>query len=157
GSLYLAGMVWNDFFDRAEDAEARPFRPIPSGRVRVRTAVLLGVLLVALGLSFAALAGLPGNENWNSAPLADAGGIVGAGLVDDGGVRRTRVGRVAMASCRFLNVLLGLWIVPDRELDVGMRIHLAGVVGGYFVGVRCFARTEEGKSNRRHLLAAASV
>src|SRR5262249_41935882 len=45
GCLYLAGMVWNDFFDRAEDAESRPLRPIPSRRVSVRAAVLLGIAL----------------------------------------------------------------------------------------------------------------
>src|SRR5262245_29232080 len=64
GCLYLAGMVWNDYFDRAEDAKARAFRPIPSGRVTVRTAVVLGVFLFVLGLTFAALAGLPGQSKW---------------------------------------------------------------------------------------------
>src|SRR5947199_10543129 len=56
GCLYLGGMVWNDFFDRAEDAKARPFRPLPSGRVSVRLAVALGVVLLAAGVGFAALA-----------------------------------------------------------------------------------------------------
>src|SRR5688500_14681918 len=48
GSLYLAGMVWNDYFDLVEDTQARPFRPLPSGRITTRTAVMLGVLLVVL-------------------------------------------------------------------------------------------------------------
>ncbi len=38
-----------------------------------------------------------------------------------------------------------------------LRIHLAGVVGIYIVGVTWFARTEEGQSNRRQLIAAACV
>jgi len=62
GCLYLSGMVWNDWFDFAEDAKARPFRPLPSGRVATRTAVLIGVALLLAGLGFAALAGLPGAE-----------------------------------------------------------------------------------------------
>ena len=157
GCLYLAGMVWNDVFDRAEDAEARAFRPIPSGRVAVRTAVVLGVVLFALGLMFAALAGLPGNAEWNSAPLWYAVAIVVAVLAYDGGLKRTPTGPLAMASCRFLNVLLGLSMLPDAALDVEMRLHLAGVVGIYIVGVTWFARTEEGRSNRRQLLAAAGV
>ncbi len=157
GCLYLAGMVWNDFFDRGEDAVARPFRPIPSGRVKVRTAVLLGIMLFALGLGFAALAALPGNAEWNTQPLIYAIGIVVAVLIYDGGVKRTPVGPLAMASCRFLNVLLGLSALPDDTLDLDMRLHLAGVVGIYIVGVTWFARTEEGRSNRRQLLAAASV
>ena len=157
GCLYLAGMVWNDVFDRAEDAEARAFRPIPSGRVTVRTAVVLGGVLLALGLVFAALAGLPGSAEWNSGPLWYAMGIVVTVLAYDGGLKHTPVGPLAMASCRFLNVLLGLSALPDSALDVEMRLHLAGVVGLYIVGVTGFARTEEGRSDRRQLLAAACV
>ena len=157
GCLYLAGMVWNDIFDRAEDAQARPFRPIPSGRVRVGTAAALGVVLFALGLTFAGLAGVPGRDEWNSEPLGYAVGIVVAVLMYDGGLKRTAIGPVAMASCRFLNVLLGLSIVPDSALDAGLRIHLAGVVGVYIVGVTWFARTEEGRSRRRELTAAAGI
>jgi 4-hydroxybenzoate polyprenyltransferase len=157
GSLYLAGMVFNDVFDRAEDAAARAFRPIPSGRVAVRTAVLLGTGLFGLGLAFAALAGLPGNAEWNPSPLTYAAGIVVAVLAYDGSLKHTPVGPLAMASCRFLNVLLGLSAVPDSVLDTPTRVHLAGVVGLYIVGVTWFARTEEGRSRPRHLLAAAGV
>ena len=35
--LYLAGMVFNDVFDRRIDARERPNRPIPSGRVPLRS------------------------------------------------------------------------------------------------------------------------
>jgi 4-hydroxybenzoate polyprenyltransferase len=157
GCLYLAGMVWNDIFDRAEDAKARPFRPIPSGRVSVRTAVFLGVLLFALGLTFAGLAGLLGHAEWNHEPLAYAIGIMLAVFAYDGGLKHTGVGPVAMASCRFLNVLLGLSVVPDAAFDTSLRVHLAGVVGVYIVGVTWFARTEEGQSHRRQLAAAAGV
>jgi 4-hydroxybenzoate polyprenyltransferase len=157
GCLYLAGMVWNDVFDRAEDAQTRAFRPIPSGRVTVRTAALLGLLLIALGLAFAALAGAVGSNKWTHEPLAYAVGIAVAVLMYDGGLKRTPIGPVAMASCRFLNVLLGLSILPDEALDLGLRIDLAGVVGVYIIGVTWFARTEEGASQRRQLLAAAFV
>jgi 4-hydroxybenzoate polyprenyltransferase len=157
GCLYLAGMVWNDVFDRAEDAKARPFRPIPSGRVRVGTAIALGVVLFALGLTLAGLAGLPGGDAWNHEPLGYAIGIVVAVLIYDGGLKHTPVGPVSMASCRFLNVLFGLSVVPEEALPTGLRVHLAGVVGIYIVGVTWFARTEEGASNRRQLVAAAAV
>ena len=49
-------MVWNDVFDRGEDARDRPFRPIPSGRVKLRTAIVLGIILLGLGIGFAAWA-----------------------------------------------------------------------------------------------------
>src|SRR5687768_15332070 len=54
GCLYLSGMAWNDYFDRHEDAKARPFRPIPSGRVAPRTALALAAALMLAGGLFAA-------------------------------------------------------------------------------------------------------
>lgn len=157
GCLYLGGMVWNDFFDRAEDAKLRSFRPIPSGRISARTAAVLGVLLFALGLAFAALAGLPGQNAWRQQPLVHGAAIAIAVLAYDGGLKRTPIGPVAMGTCRFLNVLLGLSIVPEELLAGGIRLHLAGVVGLYITGVTWFARTEEGRSDRRQLIAAAAV
>jgi 4-hydroxybenzoate polyprenyltransferase len=147
GSLYLAGMVWNDIFDRDEDRRDRPFRPLPSGRVALRTAAALGSLLIAAGVGLAAAAGA----------LAYGLGLAAAVLLYDGGLKRTALGPVAMGGCRFLNVLLGLTAVPDEHLNTALRVHLAGVVGVYILGVTWFARTEAAESNRRQLLAAAGV
>jgi 4-hydroxybenzoate polyprenyltransferase len=157
GCLYLAGMVWNDVFDLAEDRKARAFRPLPSGRVKLATAVLLGVLLFAVGLLLAATAGLLTAAEWNHEPLVYALGIIAAVMIYDGGAKRTPVGPVAMAGCRFLNILFGLSLIPEAALDVEYRIHLAAVVGFYIVGVTWFARTEESKSRQRDLALAAAV
>lgn len=147
GCLYLSGMVWNDVFDLAEDTRDRPFRPLPSKRVTVRTASVLGVLLVLAGLGFAILAG------------AVVLGVVlaCAVLLYDAWLKRTPLGPVAMAACRFLNVLLGLTVIPDDVLTTSPRVHIAGVVGIYIVGVTWFARTEATVSRRWHLIAAAGV
>ncbi|HSQ57699.1 MAG TPA: UbiA family prenyltransferase [Gemmata sp.] len=157
GCLYLAGMVWNDICDRAEDAQTRAFRPIPSGRVSVRTAVVLGVVLFTLGIGLAVLAGSLGRETFSDGPFGYALTLVAAILLYDAWLKRTPVGPLAMASCRFLNVLLGLSLIPESALNMEMRLHIAGVVGIYIVGVTWFARTEEGRSDRRQLLAAAGV
>jgi 4-hydroxybenzoate polyprenyltransferase len=157
GCLYLAGMVWNDYFDLAEDAKVRPFRPLPSGRVSTRTAALLGVALLLAGLALAALAGLPGADDWNPEPLVFAGTLAGLVLLYDAWLKHLPIGPIAMASCRFTNVMMGLAAVPESVIDVPTRVHLAGVVGVYIVGVTWFARTEEGTSSRRHLLAASGV
>ncbi|MBY0460788.1 MAG: UbiA family prenyltransferase [Gemmataceae bacterium] len=157
GCLYLAGMVWNDIFDLAEDKKARAFRPLPSGRVAVRTAIVLGVLLFGAGVALAGLAGTLPQSEWTHEPLAYAVGLVAAVLIYDGGAKRTPFGPVAMATCRFLNVLLGLSLIPDAALDVERRIYLASVVGLYIVGVTWFARTEETRSRKRALALAASV
>ncbi len=157
GSLYLAGMVWNDIFDRAEDAESRPFRPLPSGRVRLRTAVFLGMLLILGGLAFAAGAGAVAGRGVGSAPLGYAAAIALAVLAYDGALKRSPFGPVSMAACRFLNVLLGLSPFTPSEFPWDLRFQLAGVVGVYIAGVTWFARTEEGPSSRRQLMAAAGV
>ncbi|MCI0702046.1 MAG: UbiA family prenyltransferase [Planctomycetia bacterium] len=157
GCLYLAGMVWNDYFDFAEDLKARAFRPLPSGRVGKGTAIVLGVLLFAGGVSLAGAAGMQVQGEWNHEPLAYAVGIVIMVLCYDGGLKRTPIGPISMASCRFLNVLLGLSLIPEAAFTTELRIYLAGVVGLYIVGVTWFARTEEGKSRKRDLALAASV
>jgi 4-hydroxybenzoate polyprenyltransferase len=157
GCLYLAGMVWNDVFDLAEDKKARAFRPLPSGRVGRGTAIVLGALLFAVGLALAAVAGLPGQPEWTHEPLVFAASIVAAVLIYDGGAKRTVAGPVAMGGCRFLNVLFGLSLIPEAALDTEYRIHLAAVVGFYIVGVTWFARTEESKSRTRDLALAAGV
>lgn len=157
GCLYLAGMVWNDVFDLPEDKQSRAFRPLPSGRVSKGTAVALGTFLFAAGLAMAGAAGLPGQAQWNHEPLVFAFGIVAGVLIYDGGAKRTPGGPVAMAACRFLNILFGLSLIPEASLDIEYRIHLAAVVGIYIVGVTWFARTEEGRSRKRDLACAASV
>ncbi len=157
GCLYLAGMVWNDVFDLAEDKKARAFRPLPSGRVGKGTAIVLGLLLSAAGLALAGAAGMPGQAAWNHEPLAYALGIVAFVFIYDGGMKRTQLGPVAMAMCRFLNVLFGLSLIPEAALDTEYRVHLAAVVGFYIVGVTWFARTEEGASRKRDLTLAAIV
>src|SRR5439155_18185937 len=55
--LYSAGMVWNDFFDIEQDRKERPFRPIPSGRIRRRTAAWIAMGLCAAACFFVLLAG----------------------------------------------------------------------------------------------------
>ncbi|MEY4534969.1 MAG: hypothetical protein RLZZ246_1287, partial [Planctomycetota bacterium] len=48
--LYLFGMVLNDLLDRDLDAAERPTRPLPSGRVALRPAILLAATLVSTGV-----------------------------------------------------------------------------------------------------------
>src|SRR5438067_1880654 len=113
GCLYLAGMVWNDYFDYEEDKRDRPFRPIPSGRVSLRTAFWIGLVLLCVGWSCAAVTG-------------KAGALIGLALVAailayDARIKRTQFGPLGMALCRFLNVLLGLSLADTTALPVVTR------------------------------------
>ncbi len=144
--LYLAGMASNDVFDRAEDAKARPFRPIPSGRVSVRAAVALTGLLTAGGVACGLLA--DGNLWW-------LGGLVAAIFAYNASLKHTPVGPVAMGSCRLLHLLFVFSLADGFPAAVGW--HVAGIVGVYIAGVTWFARTEEFAGRPRELVPATAV
>lgn len=156
GCLYLAGMVWNDFFDYEEDKRDRPFRPLPSGQITRSTARWLGIVLLLGGLIFAGMAGIR-NDGWNAWPLSIAVVLVGAILVYDAWLKRTPVGPIVMGSCRLLNVLLGLSLAVVADVPWLLRWHLAAIVGLYITGITWFARQEAGKSDSLQLKAAAAI
>jgi 4-hydroxybenzoate polyprenyltransferase len=146
--LYLAGMVFNDFFDRALDAKERPNRPIPSGRVSPRAAFALGATLLAAGLGCA----------WAAGGLSIAIAVTLAALIlaYDGFLKRTVSGPIAMGGCRMLNVLLG---ASGAVLSVwkSSQIGVAAAMGIYVAGITWFARREAVSSSRAQLMVATLV
>ncbi|MGC1272453.1 MAG: UbiA family prenyltransferase [Planctomycetaceae bacterium] len=149
-SLYLAGMVFNDVFDRRRDAIGRPGRPIPSGRISTKSAAIVGAVLVAIGIASAA--------SVSSQALWIALGLTAGIFAYDGFLKHTPLGPVAMGGCRFLNVMLGaagddgaafVWEPP--------QLIVAAAIGIYVAGITWFARTEETTSRRGLLLGGAAV
>ncbi|MCA8996559.1 MAG: UbiA family prenyltransferase [Planctomycetaceae bacterium] len=149
--LYLSGMVLNDIFDVKQDTEERPHRPLPSGEVSLRGAIVFATGLMAIGLGAAFLA------NWKSGLVAVA--IAVCVLLYDGVLKKTPLGPVLMGSCRFLNILLGasssgilinaVWQMP--------QIWMAAAMGIYIVGVTWYARTEAVQSNRNQLIGGLAL
>jgi 4-hydroxybenzoate polyprenyltransferase len=155
--LYLAGMVFNDVFDRKIDAAERPNRPIPSGRVSLGAAIRFGAALLVVGVVAAATVG--------KQSTIVAGLLVGAIFLYDGVLKSTPLGPLAMGACRFLNVMLGastaldpiagapsvssVWALP--------QLHVALALGIYITGVTWFARKEAGVSSRWQLGGALAV
>ncbi|GAB4139022.1 MAG: UbiA family prenyltransferase [Planctomycetaceae bacterium] len=149
-SLYLAGMIFNDVFDVAIDTIERPGRPIPSGDVPIRKAVLLGTALILVGLTSAVFV------NLQACLIALI--LTGAIFAYDGFLKKTRIGPVAMGSCRFLNVMLGcsaktsfseIWTAPNVNIALALAVYIAGVTW--------FARNEATESDRRQLTLASVV
>jgi 4-hydroxybenzoate polyprenyltransferase len=155
GCLYCGGMVWNDFFDIEQDRRERPFRPLPSGRVKRATAGWFGAGLLGLGWLFALTAGRGSDGEWNWTPAILASFLVAMILLYDASLKRTWAGPLAMGSCRFLNVLLGLCVAGP--LTWTWEPHLAAVVGLYIVGVTWLARKEAAVSNPLVLTGAAAT
>ena len=149
--LYLAGMVFNDVFDRRVDAVERPSRPIPSGRIPLRSAVSFGTTLVVAGIAAAATVG---GQSLTVALLLTA-----CIFAYDGFLKKTPLGPLAMGGCRFLNVILGAssagfrWTAPWQL----PHVFIAAALGIYVAGVTWFARKEAEQSARRGLIAATVV
>jgi len=104
--LYGGGVVLNDVFDRRLDAVERPERPLPSGRVPVANAAILGGTLLAAGVLAASRA--------TGAAGMVATTIAGLVLLYDGwGKRQLVFGPINMGACRGLNLVLGMTAVPE--------------------------------------------
>ncbi len=146
--LYLSGMVWNDVFDRRQDSQERPQRPLPSGRVTLPGAIIFASVLMLAGLGAAALA--------SRYSLVVAVLLAGCILLYDAVLKRTPLGPIAMGGCRFLNVILGAssgWL-RFEQLWWRPQVWVAAGLGIYIVGVTWFARTETRESRRLPLFLA---
>jgi len=53
--LYVGGLISNDLFDIKKDKIERPTRPLPSGKIKKSTTILLTILFFGLGLFLASL------------------------------------------------------------------------------------------------------
>ena len=150
-SLYLAGMVFNDIFDRKIDAVERPFRPIPSGAVSLKSAVVLGLVLLTIGIGSAFFV--------TQQALYVALMLTVTILAYDSFLKKTFLGPVAMGACRFLNVMLGATAV-DRYFQFVWgppQTYVAAALAIYIVGVTWFARNEAAEKISKWQLIAAAV
>jgi 4-hydroxybenzoate polyprenyltransferase len=163
--LYLSGMVWNDVFDREVDGQERPGRPIPSGRVPLKNAVVLATALMVLGIGCALLPSLfdrhtSGEALSQPAPVCVALLLAACVLTYDSRLKRRGfgpLGPLAMGTCRMLNVMLGASALGaefvDRFLTTPLMMVPVGL-GVYITGVTWFARTEARISSRGQLIGA---
>jgi len=99
--IYAGGCALNDLCDRGVDAEERPSRPIPSGRVSVGEALFLtcGLFAVALFLSFRVATG----------SFLIASLLIALSVLYDTFSKKTEIfGPLNMGACRSFNLLLGM-------------------------------------------------
>jgi len=144
---YWTGMILNDYFDRDVDAQERPGRPIPSGRIPASQALRLALVLNVLGLAVAACVGMK--------TLIVAVALTAAVWLYDGVLKKTMLAPVLMGSCRFLNVMLG---ASDSPGDFWCpHIYVPIGLGIYIMGVTWFARQEASNSSRWQVMGASMV
>ncbi len=135
--LYLGGMVLNDWFDRNLDALERPDRPIPSGRISPKTALVSGILLLIAGISLATVVSID-----LGCPLAACYSLLLSLMIlcYNGWAKSKPFGPFIMGACRTLNVLLGTAVACSLPNAYGMAASCA--VGVYIAGVTTVARYE---------------
>jgi 4-hydroxybenzoate polyprenyltransferase len=150
--LYIGGVVLNDVVDRNLDAVERPNRPLPSGRVTVKAAVMFSGILLFGGLAFGWIAALAVGK---FLPGVVASLLLACILSYNVILKQTLLGPMAMGSCRMLNVLLGMSVIAGTFIAEHWLV--AGGIGVYIAGVTWFARTEAARSKRLPLAAAATV
>jgi 4-hydroxybenzoate polyprenyltransferase len=131
-ALYAGGVTFNDVFDAKLDRVERPERPIPSGRVSLRTAALLGALLLIAGVAAAAFASP--TSGWIALLIAGL-----ALLYDAWGKHRKFAGPLNMAACRASNLMLGLSAAPWA---IRGRWYLAVIPLLYIAAITLLSRGE---------------
>ena len=97
--IYAGAIALNDWVDRAVDRDTHPDRPLPTGAVQPRAALVLSIALLAAGTASGLAFGL--------AHFGITAGLALAAVAYDL-VSSRAVGPVLMGTCRGLNVLRGL-------------------------------------------------
>ncbi|WP_437190669.1 UbiA family prenyltransferase [Planctomicrobium sp. SH527] len=149
--LYLSGMVFNDIFDRKIDQQERPGRPIPSGAISVRSAVLFGTILMIFGLIAAAMI--------SQFSLIIACFTAVAIFLYDGVLKKTFLAPISMGTCRFFNILLGASCAAESFADLFRwpQLWYAISMCVYITGVTLFARREARQNTASALFPALMV
>ncbi len=143
--LYGGGVVFNDVFDADLDARERPERAIPSGRVSIQGAAVLGGVLFLIGVAAAGTVGM--------LPSMIAFAIVGMCLVyDKWGKHQAVSGPLTMGLCRGLNLLLG---ISYSAVAFEQVWFLACVPVIYIAAVTTISRGEVHGGQRTPLLVSA--
>ncbi len=118
--LYVAGIILNDYFDINVDRKERPNRPLASGRITKRSALLIATSSIVAGNI------LSWSVSWNSFIISFCLTIVI--FIYNYWLKRNRAGNpLTMGSARFLNVLLG----GSSALGLVTKMDLTLVFIGY--------------------------
>lgn len=133
---YVGGMVLNDAFDAAIDANERPSRPIPSGRIARVQAFAAGFTLLALGV---AAVRMTGSQPAFGCMLALAAAVVVYNLVH----AWTAASVLLLAACRALAALVPLIVFHGESFHWrSPALALPGALAVWTLGLSMLARRE---------------
>lgn len=129
--LYIAGIVFNDYFDLELDKRERPYRPLPSGGITKKVALLIAIisLISANILAFTA--------SMSSLAVCIIMSVMVIGY--DYKLKNTFFGPIAMGIIRSLNIILGasptLFVILIQDNHTNANFILARII---FVSLSLF-------------------
>lgn len=145
--LYGGGIVFNDVFDFEIDKIERPERVIPSGKISIGEATVLGGGLLVVGVISASLVN-------STAFILAIMTAVAALVYNRWGKHHPLLGPPNMGLCRGLNLLLGVSILPAMVAEL-WYIALVPII--YISAITMISRGEVHGSDRKPLYFAAML
>lgn len=143
--LYSGGIIFNDVFDAELDRVERPERPIPSGLIPLRAAIIFGSFCFAVGILAAGL--------YQPVSMLIAVAIVLACLTYNKWMKHHFIfGPLNMGICRGLNLLLGMSVLTAGLADWWF-LALIPVV--YIFAITMISRGEVHGGNKNTMVFAA--
>ncbi len=164
--IYAAGMATNDIFDYQEDLQDRPFRPLPSQRIRLKTAWCF-----ALGLQITALIVLAGGLAWlwglhSKWPLYLAFFTILMTYLYNKVFKQSMIAPLFMGLCRFGNFWIGaslvcsihsVELVNASVLNLNQALYPSLGTLGYVTALTALSRYEVKGGNAARLWAGLLV
>ena len=153
--LYMAGIVFNDYFDIEIDKKERPTRPLPSGNVSKRKAVTIAISsMIAANIISLVI-------SWMSFVFAV---ILTAIIIayDSRLKHKTISGPISTSFARFVNVILGASpvfpvLILSRE-SITMLLFIAAMLFLYILSISILSKKEIGaKATRRNIVFSIAI
>jgi len=136
GFLFMAGMIFNDYFDYDVDKKERPYRPLPSKAISKKSALYLGISFLIIANTSSALVGI------QTLTLSLIMTILIISY--DIGLKKIEIlGIIILSTIRILNVILGTSIEPFNY----QILHFVIPIGIFVAGISTLAKTETSSSH----------
>ncbi len=138
--FYTAGMYLNDAFDVQVDSIERPERPIPSGRVSLRTVITIALIMFVIGFCFLFLIGAKQPQNIGLNPVLSGLGLFFFIVLYNAWHKNNPLSPVLMGMCRFfvyLTTALCFVVSLPTEFWAG-----ALALFSYLIGLTYIAKQE---------------
>jgi len=125
--IYCVGIILNDYFDFTIDKKERPNRPLPSGKISRKIAIILAFVfsILALILSFI----------MSVQTLAISSILLAVIFAYDKYLKKTSVGPYTIATARVMNILLGVSVNINNIGNYAQIVILTFVLSITFVYV----------------------